>query len=658
MAKGYVGQILEVNLLAKQVTAVKLDEKVARDFLGGLGLGIKILYDEVGPGVDALSPDNIIVIATGLLSGTAAPSSGRSQIVTKSPLTGIIGTGNFGAFWGPRLKHAGFEAIIIRGRSDSPVYLWINDGVAEVRNAEHIWGKDSWETTDTLKEELGDDVSVLSIGQAGENLVRFACPIIDYYYAPGRSHAGAVMGAKKLKAIAVRGTGKVVIAEPDKFKEVVKEVTDRVVRTVKGERKKRVEVVGVMMGQMVTGGKLTGRNFQTGVVPPDSDIWRVAESVKPHLTRGKTCYACPIGQYTGCDLVADVKTGSYAGVRIGSIFCFNSWWHPQCGIKTFPTMWKCRELSQRYGMDQAGPIPFATELYQRDIITKEDTDGLELNWGNEAAVMELIRKIAYREGIGDVLAEGSVRAAQKIGKGAEKYVLTVKGMEIYGSEPRTASTVKHMSIAVNPRGGDIANTSLGSPESFSETFSDEYLRQLVPYLDMFDEVKREIYGEPPSAAVFTPGNIKGKARVTKWYEELTCVIDSLGVCNRAGCSSGAMGPTHYAKLYSACTGWQITPREIMKVGERIYNLMRAYLVREGFTREDDDYPSRFYSEPIPDGPTKGASLSRDTIAKLLDVYYDMVGWDKETGIPTKEKLVELGLDYVVDELDKMELISN
>ncbi len=650
MTKEYDGQILEANLSSKQATAAKLDEKVARDFLGGLGLGVKILYDEVGPDIDALSPDNVIVIAPGPLSGTSVPTSSRTQIVTKSPLTGIIGTGNFGGFWGPRLKHAGFEAVVIRGRSDSAVYLWINDGVAEIRNAEHIWGKDSWETTDILKEELGDDVSVLSIGQAGENMVRFACPVIDYYHTPGRSHVGCVMGTKKLKAIAVRGTKKVAIADPDRFKEVVKEVADRVVRTPSGEKRKRAELVGIGAGKSATSGVYTGRNFQTGVVPPDSDLWRMAEAQRPHLTKTRYCYYCPYGQYHGCNIMADVKTGPYAGVRVGGISCGNSLWGPQCEIKSLPAVWKCRELCQRYGMDQGTPIPFAMELYQRGIITEEDTDGLELDWGNETAVMEMIRRIAYREGIGDVLAEGSMRAAKKIGKGAEKYALTVKGMELFRTEPRTEATVQHIAIAVSPRGGGNELTTLNTPESFSETISDERLREWVPYLDMFDEVKREIFGDQLSNPTYEPSNIKGKARVTKWYSELISVINSLGLCTYAATGAGAMGPTYCARLYSACTGRQITPREIMKTGERIFNLMRAYLVREGITRKDDSYPARFYEEPIPDGPTKGASLSRETMDGLLDVYYDLVEWDKKTGIPTKRKLVDLGLDYVADEL--------
>jgi aldehyde:ferredoxin oxidoreductase len=327
-------------------------------------------------------------------------------------------------------------------------------------------------------------------------------------------------------------------------------------------------------------------------------------------------------------------------------------------------------------MDQTGPIPFTLELYQRGIITREDADGLELDWGNETAIIELIRKIACRDGIGDVLADGSDQAAKKIGKGAQKYTLTLKGLELYRAEPRVDTTIKHMSIAVNPRGGDNQYTTLNSPESFFDRFSgpenfsatisewgakelgwseEEYLRWWVNYLDMFDEVKKEIYGDPPSMDACDPNNLKGKVPMAKWYEELVCLTDSLGLCVYTGNGSGAMGPTYYSRLYSACTGWQLTSQEMMKSGERIYNLMRAYIVREGITKKDDDYPARFYDEPILGGPTKGASLSRDRIARVLNVYYDAVGWDKKTGIPTREKLVELGLGYVANDLAKIGL---
>jgi len=657
------GKIIKVDLSRKQVAVVDLGEKVVQNFLGGLGLGIKILYDEVGPSVDALSPDNVIIIAPGSLSGTSAPTNGRTQVVTKSPLTGILGTGNFGGFWGPRLKRAGFEAIVIRGKSDKPVYLWVEDDIAEVRNAEHIWGKDCWETSDILKEELGNNVSVLSIGPAGENLVRFACPVIDYYHAAGRSHAGCVMGSKKLKAIAVSGTKEVPIADPKKFKDAVRETIDRI--TSYPERKQRKELkVGsfVEIGSLVKSGIISGRNFQTASLPPDNDLWHVPESVVPYLTTGKFCYNCPMS--FGCDLVANVKTGPYAGLRLGGINCFISYWSGYCGIKSFPAMWRCKELCQRYGMDQGGSIPFAQELFQKGVLTKEDCGGVELNWGNELAVMEILRKIAYREGIGDLLAEGSARAAKNIGKHAEKCVMAIKGMEIFGSDPRTASMVASLGLVTCLRGADEQTSTSAFPLWFPFLAEGEgwnrreALRWFVDYLDMFDDVKEEVFGVPLNFAANDAGTVEGEAVLVKWLGDLVSVLDSLGLCLIAGVQWPIIGPTHCAKLYSAYTGWQITPRELMKVGERISNLMKAYLVREGFTRKDDDWPARFYEEPMPDGPAEGALLSRDNMNRLLDRYYDLRGWNQKTGLPTKAKLIELDLDYIADELSKVGLISN
>lgn len=660
MFYGYTGKILDLNLSTKQVVANDLDAEVVRRFLGGLGLGLKVLYDEAGPDVDPLSPSNVIIIATGPLTATAAPTSGRTEIVTKSPLTGIIGRGNFGGWWGARLKLAGFDAIVVRNRCDRPVYLWIEDGLAELRSAKYLWGKDSWETADALKEELGDDISVLSIGQAGENLVRFACPVVDYDHAPGRSHAGCVMGAKKLKAIVVRGTREVAIANPEKFKESVREVVERIAGYPKqGERLKTGS--NSLAKDWAEFGSLATRNFQTTVLSPDSEIWNLPKSAEDHLTMGPEYgYHCPMARNYGCDLITNIKTGRYAGLKVGGV-CFSlpGWeWGAKCGIRSYPAMWKCRELCQRYGMDQSGSVPFAMELFQRGIITKEDTDGLELEWGNELAVMEMLRKIAYREGLGDVLAEGSARAAKKIGRGAEKYALTIKGMEVQYLDPRVSSPAMNLGTLVGPRGDDL-NTTHAIYEAFpawarrAGWSKDKYLRWFVKWLDMFEDVKKKIFGLPPRPDALNAQTVEGKAALVKWYGELTSVYNSLGLCLFAANCFSAMGPTHFAKLYSACTGWHTTPLEVMKAGERIFNLMKAYIVREGLTRKDDDWPARFYEEPLPEGPAKGTVLSRDKVNRLLDQYYELMGWDKDTGLPTKEKLVKLGLEEVADELESI-----
>lgn len=668
MSNGYIGRILDVNLTTKGIAVVRLEEETVRNFLGGVGLGARILYEEVGPSVDPLSPENVVIVATGPLSGTMAPTNGRTEVITKSPLTGSIGRGNFGGWWGPRLKLAGFEAIVIRGKSDSPVYLWINDERIELRSAEHLWGKDTWETTNALKEELAKDISVLAIGQAGENLVKFACPVADYCHAPGRSYAGCVMGAKKLKGVAVRGTGKVPIAKPERFKTAVTNATSRIVSYP--ERGLRMTTgSNYLVRDAARLEVVPSRNFQTGVLPTDSDSWSLPESAQKHLVavKGYYGYHCTYSEYYGCDLMAEVKEGPYAGLRLGGIcYSFPGWeWGAKCGIKSFPAMWKCRELCNRYGMDQTTPIPFALDLYDRGIITRDDTGGLELNWGNESAIQDLIGRIAYREGFGDVLAEGSVRAAEKIGKGAEKCALTIKGMEILVADPRTVSWAVNIGTLVCLRGGDDLDTTHTLyddtiPGWVREVGWDEetYLKWLVDWVDMPRDVKEQIFGSPPNVDFFHIDHLEGKAALVRWCGDCVSVTNALGLCLFATNYSHALGPTHFAELYSACTGWDMTPSEIVKTGERIFNLMKAYIVREGFTRKEDDWPERFYQKPWPTGPLKGRVADREKINKLLDEYYELRGWDKRKGVPTKGKLIELGLDYVAEELSKMGLIEN
>jgi aldehyde:ferredoxin oxidoreductase len=664
---GFVGKILDVNLSPKRIMGEKLDVRVARKFLGGLGLGLKVLYDEVGPNVDPLDPENPIIIATGRLTGSAAPTSGRTEILTKSPLTGGIGRGNFGGWWGVRLKRAGFDAVIVRGKSNKPVYLWIEDELVELRSAEHLWGEDSWETTDVLKRELGEDISVLSIGQAGENLVRFACPVVDYHHAPGRSHAGCVMGGKKLKAIAVRGTkGVVAVAEPEQFKAAVREITERIAAYPERGDRTRIGSNYLVQGAAESGMVPGTRNFQTTVLPRDSEVWNLPKSAEDCLTMGPEYgHHCPLAEYYGCNLMANIKTGEYAGMKVGGV-CFSlpGWeWGAKCGIRSYPAIWKCRELCNRYGMDQSGPIPFALELFQRGIITRENTDGLDLEWGNELAIMDMLCKIAHREGLGNILAEGSARAALRIGMGAEKCALTVKGMEIQYLDARIAPPAMNLGTVVGPRGDDL-NTTHGIYETFPEWAKragwskDEYLRWFVDWIDMSQDVKEKIFGTPPRPDALDAHTVEGKAAYIKWYGEVSSIYNSLGLCLFTTNCFSAMGPAHFARLYSACTGWHITPSGIMKAGERIFNLMKAYIVREGFTRKDDDWPARFYEEPLPEGPARGAVLSKDDVNRLLDEYYELMGWDKRSGMPTKGNLAELGLEEVADELEGLGKLMN
>lgn len=641
---GY-GKILEVDLSTGNVVKRDTDLAFAREFVGGMGFGCKILYDEVGPGVDPLGPDNIIVFANGPLTGTSAPCGGRTEITTKSALTGHIGTGNTGGVWGARLKHAGIDAIIIRKQAAKPVYIWIDDAKVEIRDAGHLWGRDTWMTSEAIRQELDRSleapISVLAIGPAGENLVKFACPINDYHHCAARSTAGAVMGAKKLKAIAVRGTGNVNIARPEEFRAAVREARERIKEMTAANQLPPLATDA--RSADADRGCLEGRNYQTGYIPHFAET-RGIHLAKKYFTKTEgTCYACPIP----CFNLVEVKEGKYAGVKAnrGLMPGVVYEWGAKLDIDNLPAIWKCKEMCQHLGMDYisaGGSIAFATELMQRGIITVKDTNGVELIWGNDDAFVLMLHQIAYREGFGEILAEGSTKAAARIGRGAEKYVMATKGADMMTRDPRSGNKSWVFGPLTNPRGGDnIKNT-----HSMAARYNPKWW---VDKFDMFDDVKAKAYSIPPQE---TGNTWEGKPTLCKWLEDLYSLINSLGVCFFPAGFRLAIGPTYYAKLYSACTGWDVTPQDMMKAGEKNFTLLKAYTMREGLTRKDDMYPDRFFTEPLPEGPAKGAILSRDTIESLLDEYYELREWDKKTGLPTKEKLNRLGLNDIATNLQK------
>ncbi|MFX0202439.1 MAG: aldehyde ferredoxin oxidoreductase family protein, partial [Candidatus Hodarchaeota archaeon] len=597
----------------------------------------------VGPDVDPFSPDNIVVFANGPLTGTKAPCSGRTEITTKSPLTGHIGTGNTGGVWGARLKSAGFELIVIRKKSEKPVYLWIDDDVAEIKEASHLWGKDTQTTSDIIRRELdpslASQISILTIGPAGEHLVRYACPLNDYHHVAARGGAGAVMGSKRLKAIAVRGTGAVKIARPQEFRQAARKARERVIAAYRASTMPGSPPDLLKLFQ--DRGALPAKNFQGGFLPQWIET-RGRHIAQEYITKKEsTCHACP----TSCFNLAEVKEGKYAGVKAnrGTHGGLVLDWGAKCAINNLPAIWKCKELCQHLGMDYAsasGAIAFAMELFQREFLTKSDTDGLELSWGNEDAVIQMLQKIALRDGFGDVLAEGSVQAAKRIGKGTEKYVMTTKGMELMSDDPRTGHRGKLFGQLTNPRGGD----NLKDTHFFADQYNPNWW---VDKFDMFEDIKEEIYGMPPEAIIST---WEGKPLMCKWFEDLYSVANVMGVCIFPTGLYCALGPTYFSKLFSACTGWNTAPQDIMRFGEKVFTLIKAYTIRQGLTRKDDTWPDRFYEERLPEGPAKGAVLSRDTIARLLDEYYDLRGWDRRTGLLTKDKLRDLGLHDVANEL--------
>ncbi len=640
---GY-GQTLEVDLSTDEIIIRDTDLEFAEQYIGGMGFGSKILYDEVGYNVDPLSPANIVVFANGPLTGTHTPCSGRTEITTKSTLTDSIGTGNTGGLWGAKLKHAGFDLIVIMGQAKEPKYIWIDNDKVEIRKANHIWGKDTRTTSDTVKKELGSsstsEISVLAIGPAGENLVKFACPLNDYHHVSARNSAGAVLGSKKLKAIAVRGTGSIRIARPKEFQEAVKEAREQLLAASKAakliDRDPRKNAVKL--------GCLPAKNYQTGILPDWLKNRGVEAAQRYDMRKVGTCYACPVS----CFNLAEVNEGKYAGLQVnratmpGAVFD----WGAKCAIDNLPAIWKCKEICQHFCMDYAsaaGVIAFAMELFQRGIISIKDTDGLELTWGNEDAVIEMLNKIALRDGFGDILAEGSAKAARIIGKGAEQYVMTTKGMEIMNEDPRTARRGWLFGDLTNPRGGD----NVKGTHFFADMYNPNWW---TDKFDMFNDVKRQIYYMPPEEVSFT---WEGKPMMTKWFEDLYSTLNTLGLCFFPSGFHLALGPTHLSRLYSACTGWDKTPQQMMQLGEKVFNLLKAYTVRQGMTKKNDTWPDRFYTEPLPEGPGTGRILSREEITRLIEEYYQLRGWDKETGLPTREKLTELELVDVADDLMKI-----
>ncbi len=656
---GYTGKILDIDLSSGKIDVYALPEQMASRFLGGTGFGSKIVYDQVGFDADPLGPRNIIIFAPGPLNGTGAPFSGRMDVVAQSPLTGLLGLTNTGGGCGVEIKKAGYDALVVRNISAKPVYIYINNSRVEIRDAGNIWGKDVWETTRWLKDELagspGKEVKVMAIGPAGENLVRFAAIIEEFYHAAARCGLGAVMGSKKLKAVVVRGTGTVAVADPAGFRQAVRDVLDRSrngwhpgARIALQGRRTFVSLP-TLRGKYEQG-TLAGKNFQASRLPGWLEN-NTLDSAKKYITREyASCPACP----WRCFHLAEVNEGKYAGLKVCSAtFSGSMQFGSMCALGNVPAVWKAKDACHRLGLDihsASTVVAFAMELYQRGILTAKDTGGLALDWGNDDAVLELLARIAYRRGLGGVLAEGTRRAAEAIGHGAERYSLTIKGMEAAGSpDPRGVRKIWSAGYLDNPRGGDnIRNTHAelgGMPpervvrERFGMT-PEEYCREFVASLDIFEEEKLQIFGAPPQ---LDEDSFEGKAALTKWLGDLCTVLNSLVLCffptTVGQCS---VGPTMYARLYTTATGIDLSSRELMKAGERIFNLQRMYLVGRGISSKDDDFPARFYDEGLSDGPHRGAHFDREQIEALKQEYYRLRGWDRD-GKPTESKLRELDL---------------
>ncbi len=628
---GYKGKILRVNLSKNEIKIEPLSKELVRNYIGGSGFAAKILYDEVGPEIDPLSPDNELILATGPLTGTLWPTTGRIMFASKSPLTEIGGESHVGGFLGPELKFAGYDMIIVKGKAKSPVYLYIEDDIVELRDAKHLWGSDTHETTKIIQEENGDpEIQVAAIGPAGENLVLYACIIINLARAAGRTGMGAVMGSKNLKAIAVRGTGTVEVADFEKFMELAEEAHERIDKNPQArEMTKYGTPLLVAYKQEI--GELPTRNHQTGVF----NEWEKlsAETLRENYwVKTRACFGCSIA----CKKAFKVTEGPYAGTfsegpEYEGLYAFGT----NCGNPDFGSILKANLLCNKYGIDiiSAGAtIAFMMELYEKGIISREDVEGLNFTWGNHELIVELLPKIAHREGIGNLLAEGTYRIAKKIGKNAEKYAIQVKKLEMSGQDGRT-----HRSIALGH-----ATAARGA----------DHLRSLITVDQLgYEEIAKQRFGEDKLPEICNPYTEKYKAYATKITEDVYAIRDALIVCWYSCAWPPIFWIEDFAQILPIATGIKEfgSIEELYKIGERQVTLKRAFNVREGIRRKDDTLPERFLKEPMPEGPGRGQVVNLDV---MLDEYYELRGWNKETGIPTKEKLKELGLNFVINDFEK------
>ncbi len=598
---GWAGTILRVNLSEGTIQKEALNRNDAKLYLGGRGLATKIMIDEVDPQVDPLSPENKLIFMTGPLTGTMAASPGRYMVISKAPLTGTIGCANSGGHFGPELKFAGYDGIIFEGKAEKPVYLWINDDEVELRSAEHLWGKDVFETTDQVLEETAEDARVACIGPAGEKGVLFATVMNDKNRAAGRTGMGAVMGSKNLKAIVVRGTKSVEVADPEKFKEVSTDARRKLKEhPVTGEGLPTYGT-GVLVNILNEMGALPTRNWRDGGIFEKAEDISGEALTEKYLVRNKGCFGCSIG----CGRLTKIPEGKFKSFGEGPEYEAEWSYGAACGVGDLAAICKANFLCNELGLDpitMGATIACAMEMYEKGILTKEEV-GRELNFGDADAIVELTRMTGLREGFGDELALGSYRLAEKYGH--PELSMSVKKQEMPAYDARGVQGMG-LSYATSNRGGCHVRgymTSvevLGIPEKLDPLVTDE------------------------------------KAGWLKIFQDLTAVVDSTGICLF---TTFAIGLPEVANMLRAAVGWTTSDEEILQIGERIWNLERLFNLRAGFTKADDTLPPRLMEEPLPSGPDKGKV---NELEVMLKEYYQVRGWNEE-GVPTEEKMAELSL---------------
>ena len=603
-AEEYKNIILRADLTRRKFEKEEIDQSRMMKFLGGRGLGAKILFDEMKPFTDPLSPANKLIFHAGPMIGTGAPFCPKYCVVTKSPLTGTILMSLAGGFFGARLRYSGYDGLIFEGRAEEPVYISIHDGSVKFHPAAHLLGKMTDDCQGVIRKELGGDkrIQIACTGPAGEKGVRFAS-IISGYRAVGRGGAGAVMASKNLKAIAVSGTRKVPIVQPEVFRELQTAIRKKA-RGV--ERLAIFGKFGTPRNQLIVNerGLFPTRNFQGGVFEGINEVSHVKQQER--VIRKTTCHDCPVACGNLTKARAPYEDFETEGPEYETFWAFGA----QCGNTNIDAIIAADRLCDQLGMDTISTgncIGFAMECAERGLLPKADLGGLDLKFGNHQAMVEMVRRIGNRQGLGDLLAEGTRRAGEKIGGNSIHFAMQVKGMEIPAYDPRGAKTMA-LTYSTSPRGGC-------------------HERGLI---------SRETFGVPP---FLDPLSIEGKGAVAQFYHDRTALMDSLGVCIFPP-NNGGMDIKELASLFSCVVGVSVTEADLFKAAERIWNVERLFNLREGITGKEDTLPTRLLQEPMPAGPAKGHVVELDV---LLQDYYKVRNWD-EQGAPKPEKLKELGLE--------------
>ncbi len=622
-SSGYTGGILRVNLADGAVSRESPDEEFYRTYLGGRALIAGYLLREVGPDVDPLEPENRLIFACGPLTGTPVSGSGRNSVGAKSPVTGGYGDAEVGGYWGAELKKAGYDALIVEGRAEKPVYIHIVDGEVRVRDASAFWGGLTCDVEKRIKEECGDrGTRVCQIGPGGENMVRFACVVNDLHHFAGRSGMGAVMGSKNLKAVAVRGTGKVAVARGEVFRETTEWLRENFDELCGGLREEGTP--GVLAPLNLRGG-LPTRNFIEGSFDGAGRI--DGEALRKEILVGnETCFACMVR----CKRVVEVGNHwnvrrEYGGPEYETLASLGS----NCGISDLKCVAKANEFCAAYGLDtiSAGSaVSFVMECFERGILGRDDLGGLDLSFGRGEEMLELLKMIVERKGIGDLLAEGPHRAAREMGPEAMESVMHVKGQSVPMHEPRYKMGLG-LGYAVSPTGADHCHNIHDSIYSRDSR--------------MLREMKALGILRPIPVDDLSPRKVRLFLYETTWRHMRDCLVL---------CSFLPYDHHRVRDLLNGATGWDTTVWGLMKVGERAAAMTRTFNIVSGLTGEDDRLPDRFF-QPLRGGPLEGIAVNREELDAALRTYYRMSGWSDD-GIPLREKLEELDIGWVSSFLDK------